>query len=304
LLQWPSAEEIHAGPGDVRWNRIAVANDSLVLVVGGEKFSRGDMLRSLDGGRTWEHIMLPGFDRGVYGLGLDAGGRRCVLTGFSSTSLRAESIAAGVFQTSQLPEDAYYISAALPAANRVVVATTVTNRAGNIWVLDSTLAPVKKSEFLFGLSDLLFVDAQRGVVAGFGAVLRTTDGGETWSYCAPVEDNFTAIHRAPDGALWVCGYGGSIWRGSPDATEWTRLRNGNDLTAPRYHLNDIVFLDAHCGYAIGEDGVVLHTDDGGQHWARYKGFTDAHLRSIAFLPGGEDLLVCGDGGALWRLRTR
>ncbi|MCS7016436.1 MAG: YCF48-related protein, partial [Gemmatales bacterium] len=77
------------------------------------------------------------------------------------------------------------------------------------------------------------------------------------------------------------------------------------------------FVDEHEGWAAGDDGLILHTIDGGQTWERQKSGTRAHLRSVHFLSpfvgyaAGEEplpqtpatagvLLFTRDGGTTWR----
>ena len=76
------------------------------------------------------------------------------------------------------------------------------------------------------------------------------------------------------------------------------------------------FVDANEGWAVGDDGVVWHTIDGGKDWERQSTGVRASLRSIHFLnayvgwiagreelPGGQSagvLLVTADGGTKWQ----
>src|SRR6516165_7196478 len=48
-------------------------------------------------------------------------------------------------------------------------------------------------------------------------------------------------------------------------------------------LHAVLFVDADEGWAAGDDGVVLHTIDGGQTWERQPTGIRASLRSIHFL---------------------
>jgi photosystem II stability/assembly factor-like uncharacterized protein len=81
-------------------------------------------------------------------------------------------------------------------------------------------------------------------------------------------------------------------------------------------LRAIQFVDDKEGWAAGDDGVIWHTLDGGQSWARQPTGVRASLRSICFLnsevgwvagreelPGGTSagvLLFTRDGGLKWQ----
>jgi photosystem II stability/assembly factor-like uncharacterized protein len=89
------------------------------------------------------------------------------------------------------------------------------------------------------------------------------------------------------------------------------LRNFEDAG-----LNAVTFVDAREGWAVGQDGVVWHTIDGGRNWERQPTGVRASLRSVQFLnpftgwaAGREELphnggslgvlLFTRDGGLHW-----
>ncbi|MEM9352943.1 MAG: YCF48-related protein [Planctomycetota bacterium] len=47
-------------------------------------------------------------------------------------------------------------------------------------------------------------------------------------------------------------------------------------------LHDLTFVDALHGWAVGAAGVILHTEDGGKHWARQASGVRATLRVVRF----------------------
>ena len=81
-------------------------------------------------------------------------------------------------------------------------------------------------------------------------------------------------------------------------------------------LNDVWFLNARQGWAVGDRGAILHTDDGGQHWRWQASGVSCRLRTVCFLnnklgwaAGGFSqpyahtsvgvVLVTRDGGHTW-----
>jgi photosystem II stability/assembly factor-like uncharacterized protein len=105
-------------------------------------------------------------------------------------------------------------------------------------------------------------------------------------------------------ALCVLGLG---WVGSAGAEPpaWA------DATLRAVH-----FVDASEGWAVGDDGVILHTIDGGQSWERQASGVRASLRGmyfidsfVGFVVGRENLpfegsagviLFTNDGGVQWK----
>ncbi len=93
------------------------------------------------------------------------------------------------------------------------------------------------------------------------------------------------------------------------------LRNFDDAA-----LRAVQFVDEHEGWAVGDDGVVWHSIDGGKNWDRQPTGVRASLRSVHFLnpytgwvAGREELPHCGgstgvllftrDGGEKWQRVT-
>lgn len=153
------------------------------------------------------------------------------------------------------------------------------------------------------LTGVSFADAQHGWAVGhWGAILATSDGGETWRIqrLSGEEDRpLFAVHffNARQGVavgLWslvlTTDDGGATW------IEQT-------LEAPpgssRADLNLMgVFADGHSGlYATAERGQVLRSDDQGRSWRYLDTGYEGTLWSGATLADGS-LLVGGQRGTL------
>jgi photosystem II stability/assembly factor-like uncharacterized protein len=80
-------------------------------------------------------------------------------------------------------------------------------------------------------------------------------------------------------------------------------------------LNDVFFWDAQTGWAMGEKGTILHTDDGGETWQWQDSPVDGSLQRVVFVdaqtgwiayPRWNDasvLLQTQDGGRTWVERS-
>lgn len=86
-------------------------------------------------------------------------------------------------------------------------------------------------------------------------------------------------------------------------------------------LHAVRFVDANEGWACGDDGLILHTIDGGKNWERQPSGVRASLRDLhfadaftGFAVGREELAYSGgsagvilftdDGGVKWRTMSR
>ena len=84
------------------------------------------------------------------------------------------------------------------------------------------------------------------------------------------------------------------------ATKPTALKQ---VLAADATLHDVTFVDRQTGWAVGDRGVVLATDDGGKHWFRQPAPVDCSLLSVSFADAKRGWIVGGDSVPLTH-RTR
>jgi photosystem II stability/assembly factor-like uncharacterized protein len=90
-------------------------------------------------------------------------------------------------------------------------------------------------------------------------ILRTTDGGATWTPQSSGTTEFlegVAFTDANTGT--VVGSGGTILRTADGGATWTRQSSGTTQ-----FLYGISFTDANTGMVVGSGGTILRTTDGG-----------------------------------------
>lgn len=282
-----------------RLNRIHFVNDTTCIIAGGERFLKAEVLRSTDGGYTWmSNTNFPETGKGQYGFGIDPMGR-VWLSGFDGTMLFSADNGAN-WAERRIGNWEFHVGISFANSNKMILVNARAQKGGSIVVADTNLQILKTTDYTFGLNDVQMVDEQTGYVAGYGAILKTTDGGETWNYLDVKNDNFYALDCKSENEVWACGYNGTIVHTTDGGASWEKLRNGNNITAPKYKLLDIVFKDANTGYAVGEKGLVIHTSNGGKDWEKYGEFTENALRGITICPNGT-LLTVGDEGSIYRL---
>ncbi|MCF6341953.1 MAG: YCF48-related protein [Bacteroidales bacterium] len=87
--------------------------------------------------------------------------------------------------------------------------------------------------------------------------------------------------------------------------DWTAQNSGVTVT-----LNDVFFTDSQTGWAVGNDGTIVNTTDGGQTWAPQASGTTEILRAVFFIDANTGWAVGGtlsktmikttDGGSSWQ----
>ncbi len=175
-----------------------------------------------------------------------------------------------------------------------------------------------------------YIPVAAGAGVGQGAVVRTSDGGRTWSSSGDAEGwSMSSLSAVGTQDVWAIGQQKCcgpdfLVRSTDGGMTWTQM-----LPAP-VPTAGVDFISAETGFGIGtlsDPGAVLKTEDGGMHWTVLAGprRTPVDLTSIVFVNaldgwaagtvawsasgeptnGGQPLLLAtGDGGQTWSVVDR
>lgn len=156
------------------------------------------------------------------------------------------------------------------------------------------------------LNDVSFFNENIGFAVGFlGAMVRTLDGGQTWTLQkSGVTDHLFGVATVDAKTAIAVGPNGIILRTTNRGATWERQQSG--VAAG---LQDVDFADANHGIAVGYN-VMLRTSDGGVTWTSFDCDCSAILQrvcmvdaNIAFAVGPvSEVYVTLDGGASWVTR--
>lgn len=139
-----------------------------------------------------------------------------------------------------------------------------------------------------GFLGVYFVNRDRGWAVGeagdgYGAILRTTNGGNTWfrqqlpnpaeyqrlnGISVDPEDNsedftLTSVFFINEQVGWTVGRQGAMYKTTNGGVSWFDQRSASI----RRDLSDVYFVDANIGWIVGSNGFMAKTIDGGQTWA-------------------------------------
>src|SRR5581483_10573003 len=105
-----------------------------------------------------------------------------------------------------------------------------------------------------------FVDANTGTVVGeYGTIVRTTDGGNSWTIQAnDTTQTLWAVSFSNVNNGAAVGEGGTIVTTTDGGAHWMTQTSGTTL-----QLRGVSFTDANNGTAVGEGGTILRTTDSG-----------------------------------------
>ncbi|MGA3013742.1 MAG: YCF48-related protein [Bacteroidales bacterium] len=138
-----------------------------------------------------------------------------------------------------------------------------TNNAGSSWVNISPPGDIAE-DLEYGC----FLNADTGYACGFGSVVKTTDGGVTWTASMVGYQYSLECIYFPDPDTGYCaGYNTStnksaILKTVDGGTTWTDM----GLTNWDRYLWSVWFADGHTGYTVGRNMLILKTTDGGSTW--------------------------------------
>jgi photosystem II stability/assembly factor-like uncharacterized protein len=176
------------------------------------------------------------------------------LTGLAGNFVRAVSFVDA--QTAIAVGDFCDFSQPIPRCGGTIMKTT---DGGAFWTSQRVLSRLYYQVFLQGVS---YVDANTATVVGDdrqpvsrgGLILRTTDGGATWtSQSSGTTLPLYGVSFVDANTGWAVGYtilhttnGGATWRNQG------------------YGGVAVSFLDANTGWVVGGGGTILHTTTGGE----------------------------------------
>lgn len=154
-------------------------------------------------------------------------------------------------------------------------------------------------------------DCETGYVVGHtGAILKTSDAGQTWTLqTSGTAFTLNAVDFPVDPQTgFAVGWYGSILKTSDGGETWDTMPS---ITSE--HLHTIQFpTDTDTGYAAGEGGIILKTINGGEKWtAVHTGttewFTSLHFPNdcqTGYVVGSDgNILKTTNGGEHWLDQT-
>jgi photosystem II stability/assembly factor-like uncharacterized protein len=187
------------------------------------------------------------------------------------------------------------LQAVTKAGDRIVAVgqrghVVVSDDGGTTW----KQSPVPVSS---DLTSVFFVDAKQGWATGHdGVILRTTDGGATWT---------VRLDGRRANALIVAAMERKV-AAEPSSDEAKKLL----AEAKRFEAQgadkpflDIWFADAKQGYAVGAFNLIFRTDDGGASWEPWFDRIDnpKFFNLYSIRPAAGELYIAGESGLVLKL---
>ncbi|HZW39501.1 MAG TPA: YCF48-related protein [Ignavibacteriaceae bacterium] len=153
------------------------------------------------------------------------------------------------------------------------------------------------------LNDVQILNANYIFAVGdFGSFVKSVDGGVSWSIVNTGKlYNFNAVYALSESNIWIACEGGRLLHTQDGGNNLAEIKI--DLAGS---INDIIFTDNLTGFAIGNHGLFLKTNDGGLTWIKQiisssVTFSKIFIHNNKFYLIGEagTLLISADGSNNW-----
>lgn len=100
-----------------------------------------------------------------------------------------------------------------------------------------------------------------------GQMLKTIDGGKTWTATTPLVFDVYSIFFADANTIYASGEQAKIYKSSDGGATWKII--SPVVPNAGYGFNDVCFVNVTTGFVVGTSGKILATTDGGNTWQDY-----------------------------------
>lgn len=202
--------------------------------------------------------------------------------------------------------------------SKVILNTT---DGGENWMPQQVSVSIQFLHF----SSVYFVDESNGWIAGSGYnaggaadaegfIFHTTDGGVNWSLqYNEFGLNMREIFFVDEQNGWVVGNTPSytapyILHTNDGGISWVEQYIQVATIPPYFDLRSVYFINATRGWAVGLDGIITQTTDGGNNWIAQTIQTTGNIKQVGFFDAENGWALAGngihfstDGGNTWNL---
>lgn len=156
-------------------------------------------------------------------------------------------------------------------------------------------------EFPEGQNQIGYSVGQSLTYNGVGVVIKTTDGGSTWTQLTPEGiPGLEAMSFVDLNTGYVAGWDGYLIKTTDGGASWDTLTFGSEY----WETSDIEFWDENNGVLAEFYGTYV-TTDGGQTWTLSSGMTIMPYQlaygseNVVYAAGGDGVCKSVDGGNTW-----
>ncbi len=158
------------------------------------------------------------------------------------------------------------------------------------------LTPVKNTDHL---KCGFVIDDTTGYIGGwFGALLKTTDAGNTWAQMQdvtgyPINGGIWGMHFTDLSTGYIADDAGRIYKTTDASASWSQI-----FLNAGSHFYDTYFTSADTGFVCGEFGQIFKTTDAGATWNPITSGASVRLYDFCFTTSTTGFIAARDGNIL------
>lgn len=245
----------------------------------GYALARNEMIKSEDGGLSWENLGIPISDLRL--LSFDFVNEKVGYAVFEDTfydllvyktvdgaltwnptKFELDPVPSyGLYTIQFVDEQTGFISGGLNYPK--IAKTFKTNNGGETW---EEIGPLNLGQIQFLNKDIGY--ARNWDTYSHGIIHKTTDGGNTWNTVFETDAGINSFHFADDSVGYLISLEGDIYKTEDGGNSWMSIKNPH----PYSYLSDIRFHSRSHGYLLAGNRTVYKTEDGAENW-EFLGFT-------------------------------
>lgn len=295
-------EWLHPSPTGVNLKGVWFFNQEVGIVCG----EAGTILKTTDGGETWQKISSPTFRNlnDIHFINENKG----FIVGDSAIILITED-GGQTWTRRQITPYNHFLAIDFPRSDTGFLC------GYNGKIYRTTNSGTSFASQNSGVTEILYDisfppnNATIGYACGYnGTILKTTDGGQTWTGGSVGNIAFFSLDFPENPNVgYVAGDYGQIKKTTDGGLTWQGIPSGTSNP-----IKSIRFLNNNIGFYCGNNGTIRKTTNGGNNWVALSVPVSVNLNKIYLLNENVIFVVgdCGtilkstDGGENWQLLTR
>jgi photosystem II stability/assembly factor-like uncharacterized protein len=277
----------HNSPTELTLNAVHFTDDSTGHIVGGNVWNDDIYLKTTDGGTTWFEDTLNGKE--IYHMQFNSDNNGFAVAWGGDFYFKENPQSYWEYHNLGFPFEAFRGVSFWEKESGIIVTGGAFRSGKIIYVNDNFEASIVDS-FSQELSAVFHSEKDIVHAVGYGIVLRSTDGGNTWKKKDIIGDFFRAIHFPTSEVGYAVGHSGSIIKTTDAGENWNFIRNGDAISTSNKSFRSVFFVDEDHGYVVGHDGLFWRTKNGGDDWETMPDLPKVDLHDI-FIRNGRGFIV-------------
>jgi len=278
--------------GNEDFNAIHFINDTIGYVVGGDLFFLGKLLKTSNGGKSWDSLDIK-TNKILYDIAF-ANDTLGFICGLNSKVVSNKN---GQWKLYQLPTFPLWRTLyGIHFHNQFGMSCGGGGNGFGIIIRSSDyFNTFQQDTFDIELRSIFLTNDSTAYAAGFGTILKTTNFGESWHHLDVEGDFFIDLFFTDAANGYAIGQQGSIVKTTDAGKTWQYVRKANTLLQERKLFNAIYFKNENEGYIAGEKGTFWQSKDAGISWQAHQLEKNLSLKDVFAI--NEKVFLVGKNGA-------